>query len=73
VNVITENEDTVEQDEDDTFVVVESQVSVLTQEQVRILNHHLCQFILHICPSVAEKSLGFEKQVMVGFLPQSPW
>lgn len=33
VNVITENEDTVEQDEDDSFVVVESQVSVLTQEQ----------------------------------------
>jgi hypothetical protein len=41
VNVITENEDTVEQDEDDSFVVVESQVSVLTQEQVRRLNHHL--------------------------------
>ncbi|XP_023706076.1 TRAF3-interacting protein 1 isoform X3 [Cryptotermes secundus] len=33
VNVITENEDTVEQDEEDSFVVVESQESVLTQEQ----------------------------------------
>jgi hypothetical protein len=41
VNVITENEATVEQDEVDSFVVVESQVSVLTQEQVR----RLCLFI----------------------------
>jgi hypothetical protein len=65
VNVITEKEDAVEQDEDDSFVVVESQVSVLTQEQVRKLNLHLCQVILYICPSVAEKILGFEKQVVV--------
>lgn len=64
--MITENEDTVEQDEEDSFVVVESQESVLAREQVRKLNHHLCHFILYICSSVAEKLLlVFEKQVFV--------
>ncbi|XP_069688001.1 TRAF3-interacting protein 1 isoform X2 [Periplaneta americana] len=33
VNVITENESITEQDEDDNFIVVESQTSVITEEQ----------------------------------------
>jgi hypothetical protein len=40
--VITENEATVEQDEYDSFIVVESQVSVLTQEQVRTETRRNC-------------------------------
>jgi hypothetical protein len=34
VNVIADGAPAVEQDEDDTFIVVESQVPVVTQEQV---------------------------------------
>jgi hypothetical protein len=48
--VITENEATVDQDEDDNFIVVESQLDVLTQEQVRRLNHCLCRFIFSSAP-----------------------
>jgi hypothetical protein len=36
VNVIADGAPAVEQDEDDTFIVVESQVSVVTQDQVRL-------------------------------------
>jgi hypothetical protein len=44
VNVITESStSTVEQDEDDNFIVVESQVSVPIQEQVRENTNHIKQ------------------------------
>jgi hypothetical protein len=50
VNVITESRSTAEQDEDENFIVVESQVSVAIHEQVRILNtlssHFLSRFVL---------------------------
>lgn len=42
VNVIADTEPTVEQDEDDTFIVMESQVPVVTQDQVRIANCLMC-------------------------------
>jgi hypothetical protein len=50
VNVITESRSTAEQDEDENFIVVESQVSVAIHEQVRILNtlssHFMSRFVL---------------------------
>lgn len=40
--MIADSEPAVEQDEDDTFIVVESQVPVVTQGQVRIAKCLVC-------------------------------